>query len=78
MDLKTMFAEYDLLDQSVNKAKDALEKALVARSKSVKTIAVAIAPKKKLLRNGRELTLVVRGNTYYFRGSKSTDDLVEV
>lgn len=77
-DLKEMFVEYDRLDVIVDEAKAALEKATVARSQSVKEIATAISPKKKLLRNGRELTLVTRGETYFFRGSKNMDDLVEV
>lgn len=76
MELKELFAQYDQADAHWEDKKVELEKAAQERSEVVKQIALAIAPKKKLSRNNRELTIVVRGETYFFRGGKSTDVVV--
>jgi len=76
--LKELFAEYDNMDDKVSQAKQALEEVLKARSDVVRKIGTEIAPKKKLTRGGRELTIVVRGETHFFRGAKSDDDKVVV
>lgn len=77
-------AVYDVADQKWEDAKAALEAATVERSEAVKVIAEAIAPAKKFLRSGRELTIVVRPSadgttsTFFFRGSKESKGLIEV
>lgn len=76
--LKEKFVVYDAADLAWREAKKALEAATVVRSNAVKAIAEEIAPKKKLLREGCELTIVVRGETYFFRGKSDKSDLVEV
>jgi cell division protein FtsB len=78
MELKELFSQYDQADAHWEIKKAELEKATRERSEVVKQIALAIDPKKKLLRAGRELTVVVRGETYFFRGAKSSSDVVEV
>jgi hypothetical protein len=82
--ISELFAAYDSADEVVVQAKAAKEAAERVRSDACKAIALAIAPKKKVLRAGRELTVVVRDNksegftTYFFRGAKSGDDAVVV
>ena len=78
MELQELFAQYDAADAAWEQRKVELDQATRARSEVVKQIALAIAPKKKLLRQGRELTVVVRGETFFFRGAKSSTDVVEV
>lgn len=78
LDLKEKFVVYDAADLAWHNAKKALEEATIVRSNAVKAIADEIAPRKKLLRNGCELTIVVRGETAFFRSSSNKSNLVEV
>lgn len=68
-DLKELFVEYDKRDKKWNDLKEELEEAVRQRSAVVKQIAESVAPKKKVVRNGATLTIVVRGETYFFRGA---------
>lgn len=72
-DLKTLCEEYDRLDAIVTQKKNEVEQALKARSNCVETIAKAAAPKKRIIRNGREITIVDKKGTWFFRGAKSGD-----
>ena len=78
MSLKELCIEYDAANARVDECKKALVEAEQARSEIVKRIASEIAPKKKFIRAGKEVTIVARGNTFFFRGSKSESGLVEV
>lgn len=76
--LKDLCVEYDAANSKVDECKAALVQAEKDRSEIVKRIASEIAPKKKFIRAGKEITIVVRGSTYFFRGSKGESGLVEV
>jgi hypothetical protein len=76
--LKDLCVQYDAADAEVSERKAALEQALQARSAIVKAISGEIAPKKKFIRGGKEITIVARGDTFFFRGSKSETGLVEI
>lgn len=78
MDLKEKFAAYKECDSKVMALKAELEKALAEKSDAVKAIATEIAPKKRIVCGGRELTVVIRGSTYFFKGEGKNDDAVEV
>lgn len=76
--VRELFTQYDLRDAAVEHAKAELDKALQVRSEVVKQIGEMIAPAKRITRNGKELTLVVRGNTYFWRGKGKPGDTFEV
>lgn len=78
--LKELFAQYDAANQEVQEAKAHVVTCEYERSAIVKQIAEAIAPKKKITRGGKEMTIISRGETYYFRGPKDTnpEDVVSV
>jgi hypothetical protein len=85
MDLKEAFVEYDKANEVWEQAKAALEDATRARSETVKMIAGMVAPKKRILRAGKEFSIVARpvkstGDTTYFMrlAGASPDDVVEV
>lgn len=78
MNVKELCSEYDRADLDVSDKKSALENSLKTRSDIVKNIAVSIAPKKKFIRAGREVTIVQRGETFFFRGSKGEGGLLEI
>ena len=65
--LKLLLVEYDYADKSVSAKKVELELAIKERSNVVNCILDANEGKKKLRRDGKELTIVVRGETYFFR-----------
>ena len=76
--LKELCLDYDKATAEVEAKKAELDVALQARSKIVEAISKEIAPKKKFLRAGKEITIVIRGDTFFFRGSKQESGLVEV
>ena len=76
--IKDLITNYDLATHVVDEKKADLEKAVKERSDVVRLIAAEIAPKKKFLRSGKEVTIVVRGETFFLRGSKSEEGLVDV
>lgn len=76
--VRALFEEYDEKDREWDAAKVAVETATIARSAVVEKIAKLIAPRKKLMRNGQALTLVVRGNTFFWRGLGKEKDVFEV
>lgn len=76
--LKDLCIEYDAANSKVDECKAALVQAEKDRSEIVKRIASEIAPKKKFIRAGKELTVVNRGETWFIRGSKHEDGLSEV
>lgn len=78
MDLKELCGQYDVADSEVETQKRILDEAIRKRSDIVKSIAGVLAPKKKFIKGGKEITIVVRGETYFFRGSKQDSGLVEV
>lgn len=78
MSLKDKFAVYKEHDLKCQELKDQLDAALKEKSEAVKAIASEIAPKKKVIYGGKELTVVVRGSTYFFKGEGKIDDSVVV
>jgi hypothetical protein len=78
MSLKELIASYDAATSVVEEKKLDLERAVAARSDIVKMIATEILPKKKFLRGEKLHTIVVRGSTWFLRGSKSEEGLVDV
>ncbi len=78
MNLKELCIEYDAADVRVAECKAALIQAEAARSEVVKRIATEVAPAKKFIRAGKEITIVQRNETFFFRGAKSKSGLVEV
>ena len=78
--LQELFVEYDQADRAWEEKKKELEEATRLRSNAVKAIAESpeLKGKKKITRHGATLTIVVRGDTYFFRGKPSADDAVEV
>lgn len=78
MDLKEKFAAYKACDAKAEGLRAELEKALREKSEAVKAIAQEIAPKKRIVCGGKELTVVVRGSTYFFKGEGKNDDAVEI
>ena len=78
MSLKELIASYDAASNVVEEKKVALELAVKERSDVVRLIAAEILPSKKFLRSGKEITIVVRGETFFLRGSKTTAGLVDV
>ena len=78
MDLKEKFAAYKECDARVETLKAQLDKALKEKSEFVKAIAIEIAPKKRIIHGGKELTVVVRGDTYFFKGEGKAADAVEI
>jgi hypothetical protein len=78
MSLKELFATYDAMDAAWEMKKTELDEATAKRSDAVKAIALEIAPSKKFIRHNKEITIVVRGSTYFLRGSKTTAGLIDV
>ena len=78
MTLQELMAYYDETNTAWEEKKAELEQAARRRSEVVKQIAEAIAPKKRVIRHGRELTVVQRGETYFFKGNSKSSDAVEV
>lgn len=76
--LVALLAQYDQKNSAVAECKLAAVKAEFDRSKVVQAILDANGGKKKLRRNGQELTIVVRGDTFFFRSSKDSSDITEV
>lgn len=76
--LKEVIAQYDHATSVVEEKKAALELAVKERSDVVRLIAAEILPKKKFTRAGKEITIVVRGETWFLRGSKVEEGLVDV
>jgi len=78
--LQELFVEYDKADAEWEQKKTELEEATRVRSDKVKAIAESpeLKGKKKITRKGATLTIVARGDTYFFRGKPSADDAVEV
>jgi hypothetical protein len=78
MSLKELITNYDAATAIVEEKKLDLEKAVAARSDIVRLISAEISPSKKFLRSGKELTIVVRGETFFLRGAKTSAGLVDV
>ena len=77
--LSELFAQYDEADLEVENCKSALETATVARSEVVRKMANVIAPQKRLRRNGRELSVVQRDDTFFLRGVKERPkDMIDI
>lgn len=73
VNLKDLYSNYEKAEAAVAEVKAQLDRALEARSEAVKAIAHAVAPSKQVVRNGKQLTIVVRDNNYFFRGSKNAN-----
>ena len=78
MDLKEKMAHYKTCAARETELKAELEKVLREKSEAVKAIAHEIAPKKRIVCEGRELTVVTRGSTYFFKGEGKSSDVVEI
>lgn len=78
MRLLALFSQYEEKDTAVAECKRAAVTAEKTRSDVVRSILEANGGKKKIRRNGQELTIVIRGETHFFRGSKQSDDVTEV
>ncbi len=78
MNIKDKFETYDAHTARLAELNAEIKKVERERSEVVKAIGIEIAPKRKVLRSGRELTLVARGDTHFFKGASSKDDVVEV
>lgn len=68
--LVALFVEYDRKDQVVEKKRKDLEKSIKDRSDTVKDILEANLGMKRIRRAGKEYSIVIRGETYFFRGGK--------
>lgn len=68
-----LVSSYNEADKFASEKKNELDDAMKKRSDVVKEISKTIAPKKKFMLNGREMTIVVRGETYFLRGPKGDD-----
>jgi hypothetical protein len=78
MSLKDKFLAYDSINTKLDEIKAVMDAALKERSSIVEQIALEISPKKKVLRAGKELTVVARNGHYFFRGGKSDDSVVSI
>lgn len=76
--LSELCTDYDQVNVRLEEAKATLEALLRERSEIVKGMAKEVAPKKKFRRAGKELVIVVRGDTCFLRGAKEDSGLVEV
>jgi hypothetical protein len=78
-EINTAWEDYDSANDEVNAAKIALKDAEEKRGEACKCIAMIasrLAPgRKKITRNGRQFTIVVRGSLYFFRGAKEDDSV---
>jgi len=77
MSLKELCIAYDVVDAAWEQKKVELDEATVKRSDAVKEIAAFISPKKSFLRGSKEITIVVRGSTYFLRGAKVKAGLID-
>lgn len=77
--LSDLFAQYREADEEVAEAERMKEAAVSKRSRIVKEISEAVGGKKVRYR-GDKLTIVQRGETWFFRGRerKEEDGIVEV
>jgi hypothetical protein len=79
MSLKDKFAAYDEKTNQLAALAEAAERVTKERSDIVKSIAEEVSPKKKILRGGKEMTIVSRNETWFLRGAnKPADDKVAV
>lgn len=76
--LKELCTRYDEADAVVAAKQAEVEAAIKARSEAVKAIGEAIAPAKKFVRAGQQITVVTRGDLFFFRAPKEIEGLVSV
>lgn len=82
--INKLFESFESANADWKKAKAEVEVVYARQSDIVKQISEAIHPAKKIRWRGQELTIVYRpfkdgsGGSYFFRGLKSDDDIVEV
>lgn len=67
--ISQLFSEYDQYSAKLREAEAEVERLTGMRSEVVKKIGGIIAPRKKLERGGKLLTIVQRGETAFFRGA---------
>ena len=67
-DINNLYAAFIETDALWEERKRQVEESYSLRSDAVKAIAQAIAPSKKFVHNGKELTVVVRGDSWFLRG----------
>jgi hypothetical protein len=73
-EITELFTEYDAADLEVENRKNALEAAISTRSDVVRKIGNVIAPLKRVSRNGKQLTVVQRGDHFFIRGQKDESE----
>lgn len=69
--VRELFAAYDRAELDLQNANNAAANAIAARSDLVAQIAKLVSPLKRVIRGGKELTIVSRGDTHFLRGSKN-------
>lgn len=73
---RTMFNDYDLLSDEVEAAKKLVETLSQKRSLQVKKIHDTLGPGPfKLSQTGEIVRIVVRGDTYFFRGRTNNSNI---
>jgi len=73
-ELSKLFETFDNADKEWEARKAAVETSYKERSNAVEAIAKLIAPQKKIRRAGKELTIVVRGTSWFFKGAGKKDN----
>jgi hypothetical protein len=76
--IKDLFVEYEKRKETLIQKKKEVDAALNARSEVVNKIAALIAPKKKLTYKGKDLTVVQRGDTVFFRGLSDDSNEIKI
>lgn len=76
--LMQLFSQYEGNDSKVDECKREMDRAIKDRSDTVELILAANNGKKKIRRNGKEMSIVVRGNTHFFRGAKDNEDITDL
>lgn len=76
--LKTLLSQYEEKEGILSEKKREVEEALSERSKVVALIASTIAPAKRFNYKGAVVTIVVRGDTFFFRGLGKEGEMVKI
>lgn len=76
--LVSLLSEYDAANAKVAELQEQVVAAIRLRSGITRAILEANGGKKKLRRSGKELSIVTRGDTCFFRGAKEGDNITEV
>ena len=72
------FVRYDAIDNEIAECKAKVDKLLQERSQTVELILHANDGGKRLVRKGKEMLIVSRGNTFFFKGKTEHKDITEI